>query len=44
MSLDDVSQFMKFYLDNLNNIDLESEKLDLTIEGKYLTFNTIIVV
>ncbi len=35
MSLEDVAQFMKFYLDNLNNIDAETEKLDLAMEGKY---------
>lgn len=33
MNLDDVAQFMKFYLDNLNNIDTETEKFDRDIEG-----------
>jgi uncharacterized protein (TIGR02231 family) len=32
MNLDDVAQFMKFYLDNLNNIDTETEKFDRDIE------------
>ena len=33
MNLDDVAQFMKFYLDNLNNMDTETEKFDRDIEG-----------
>lgn len=33
MNLEDVANFMKFYLDNLNNIDSETEKLDRDIEG-----------
>ncbi len=35
MSLEEVSQFMKFYLESLNGLDAETEKLDLAIEGIY---------
>jgi len=37
MSLEEVGQFMKFYLENLNGIDAETEKLELAIEGNYST-------